>query len=130
MNIMLCRIQSILEVQFVGETVEESERYIAYKLQNFISDAGGLLGLFMGCSLISIVEIFYFFINLAINFLFKNPKVKSLNAKHDHEELNCALKKLSDLEKIIHEEIENLQIIKSTRVEKFEKSDLILEEIY
>ena len=67
---------SILEVQFVGEAVEEVEHYIAYKLQNFISDVGGLLGLFMGGSLISVVEIFYFLVKSIINFFKPKSSVR------------------------------------------------------
>ncbi|KAG5674934.1 hypothetical protein PVAND_004878 [Polypedilum vanderplanki] len=33
--------------------------YVGYKLENFIAEIGGLLGLFMGSSLLSIVEMFY-----------------------------------------------------------------------
>lgn len=35
---------------------------MAYKLQNFLAETGGLLALFIGASLLSIVEIFYFLI--------------------------------------------------------------------
>lgn len=35
---------------------EEQEHFVAYGLQNFIADAGGLLGLFMGYSFLSIAE--------------------------------------------------------------------------
>lgn len=47
-------------MEYFSESVEEVEKFVGYKIQNFIADIGGLLGLFMGCSLISIVEIFYF----------------------------------------------------------------------
>jgi amiloride-sensitive sodium channel len=40
-------------------TVEEQENYLAYTLQNFVADFGGLVGLFLGFSVLSLVEIIY-----------------------------------------------------------------------
>lgn len=36
--------------------IEEHEYYVAYSLQHFIADAGGLVSLFMGYSFITIAE--------------------------------------------------------------------------
>ena len=69
-----------------SEFVEEVENYVSYKLQSckeysvneleltpclVIADLGGLLGLFLGCSLISIVEMFYYMISGLQNTLMK-----------------------------------------------------------
>lgn len=44
------------------KTVRQEFKYFSNNFLNFpvIADFGGLLGLFLGCSLISIIEIFYF----------------------------------------------------------------------
>ena len=69
-----------------SEFVEEVENYVSYKLQSckeysiidleltpclVIADLGGLLGLFLGCSLISIVEMFYYLTGGLLNILMK-----------------------------------------------------------
>jgi len=46
-------------VHFDDFLVTEKERYSAYNLHQFIADCGGLIGLFTGCSILSIMEIFY-----------------------------------------------------------------------
>ncbi|XP_070508797.1 pickpocket protein 28-like [Chironomus tepperi] len=46
-------------VEFEDFLIESRESYLGYKIQHLISDFGGLLALFLGCSLISIIEIFY-----------------------------------------------------------------------
>ena len=69
-----------------SEFVEEVENYVSYKLQSckeyslndlvltpclVIADLGGLLGLFLGCSLISIVEMFYYAVTGLLSSLFR-----------------------------------------------------------
>mgnify|MGYP003406654927 FL=1 len=128
-------MQAVLDVQFVGETVEETEHYVAYKLQNFISDAGGLLGLFMGCSLISIVEILYFIVQSIINLLFKRRKVETINLQRDrndlhsivsamNEEMRSGFKKLNDLEeniKKINQKYDAMHRATNHRLENLER---------
>jgi len=58
-------------VIFEDFLILEKQRYSAYNLQQFIADCGGLLGLFMGCSLLSIVEIFY---HVTLNFMANRKK--------------------------------------------------------
>lgn len=49
------RFQNIKETQFIT-----SKRSELYGLTDFIANCGGLLGLFIGVSTLSIVEIFYY----------------------------------------------------------------------
>ncbi|CAG9808682.1 unnamed protein product [Chironomus riparius] len=51
---------SYFYVNFNDHEVQIHETYVAYKVQNFIADLGGLLGLFLGCSLLSMIEVLYF----------------------------------------------------------------------
>ena len=44
------------------------KRDVEMTLSSFLGNAGGLLGLFMGFSLISLIEGFYHFINIFINY--------------------------------------------------------------
>ncbi|KAG5667655.1 hypothetical protein PVAND_015629 [Polypedilum vanderplanki] len=50
-----------LFIGFKDHIVTEYETFVAYKLQNLIADIGGLLGLFLGCSVLSLIEIIYYF---------------------------------------------------------------------
>lgn len=82
---------SNLVVTFTSETIEEVEKFITYKLQNFIADIGGLLGLFMGCSLISIVEIFFFISHAIFSKSSENTKMQEkstleIRVDRNHEE--------------------------------------------
>ncbi|XP_070496595.1 pickpocket protein 28-like [Chironomus tepperi] len=48
-----------IKIIFEEFLIDEQTNFVAYKLENFIAECGGLLGLFMGCSMLSIVELFY-----------------------------------------------------------------------
>jgi acid-sensing ion channel, other len=50
-----------LSLMFKEEQFFASKRSELYGQTDFIANCGGLLGLFMGVSLLSIVEVFYFF---------------------------------------------------------------------
>lgn len=41
---------------FANSQILETTNYVTYKLQNFVSDIGGLVGLFLGLSLLSVFE--------------------------------------------------------------------------
>jgi hypothetical protein len=47
------------EVTFDDYQVPVTHTILTYELMQFIADVGGLLGLFMGCSLLSIVEVLF-----------------------------------------------------------------------
>lgn len=76
-DLFFCSVTtSRLAIRFNDHTIQEQENFVGYKLQNFIgkkknysnfilkfvilADFGGLLGLFMGCSLLSIVELIFY----------------------------------------------------------------------
>jgi acid-sensing ion channel, other len=46
-------------------------RYASYEFVNFISHIGGILGLFLGVSILTAVEVFYFFVIRSINSLLR-----------------------------------------------------------
>ncbi|KAG5676491.1 hypothetical protein PVAND_006322 [Polypedilum vanderplanki] len=71
-NLDETNIYSRMAIRFNEHSIEEQENFVAYKLQNFIADFGGLLGLFMGCSLLSIVELIFHCIRACINKRGKN----------------------------------------------------------
>jgi Amiloride-sensitive sodium channel len=50
-----------LSFAFGDDQYTALRRYASYELVSFISDVGGLLGLFLGVSIMSAIEIFYFF---------------------------------------------------------------------
>ncbi|KAL7045139.1 hypothetical protein ACKWTF_002156 [Chironomus riparius] len=76
-----------IKVIFEEFLIDEQTSFVAYKLENFIAECGGLLGLFMGCSMLSIVELFYL--------CFKKITEKRnqhLNTKRKEIRKNCFLK--------------------------------------
>ena len=48
-----------IELKFKGIQATENVNYVGYNLQSAVADFGGLLGLFMGYSLLSFAELFY-----------------------------------------------------------------------
>lgn len=49
----------------------ETTNYVTYKIQNFLSDIGGLVGLFLGLSILSVFEFILVAANLTKKFLLK-----------------------------------------------------------
>ena len=98
-----------------SEFVEEVENYVSYKLQSckeysivdlvltpclVIADLGGLLGLFLGCSLISIVEMFYYLSGGFVGALF-SCFCKSSSRKTPSDEVVSVSSNGSDLKDIL-----------------------------
>lgn len=82
---------------FGDEIVEEFENFVTYKLQNFVSDVGGLLGLFMGCSLLSIMEIIFLLANILITSIKKisrTEQVKSVREEFNDEKLEVRMRRI------------------------------------
>jgi hypothetical protein len=75
-----------LEMSFDEFQVKSSEISVTYQLPNLIAELGGLLGLFMGCSLLSIIELFYFCF-ASIVFIGKRRAAK----KSEEKEVRCVL---------------------------------------
>ena len=87
----MCHFSSALYaeigIKFNDILIEEQDFFVGYKLQNFIADTGGLLGLFMGCSILSIVELIYYLIKgIYMNYIKYKNKIKKINSlkKIDH----------------------------------------------
>lgn len=76
-----------------------SSQYLFYSR----ADIGGLLGLFLGCSILSIIEIIYFIFKSSILKIFLTTKVKNENS------LNAIyLEAIFNIEKLDHR-LENLE---------------------
>ena len=111
-----------------ADSVEEIERFLTYTLENcetfkasklnklsisfvVVSEIGGLLGLFLGCSLLSIVEVFCFLFSSTIRAIInrKPRQVKKVASAEEvlrnwlmkrdekHKELFARVKKLEEL---------------------------------
>jgi amiloride-sensitive sodium channel len=50
-------VLSQFDFELAKHTIEEHTSYVAYSIQNFVADCGGLIGLFLGFSLLSIFEL-------------------------------------------------------------------------
>jgi hypothetical protein len=63
-----------------------------------IADAGGLLGLFLGCSALSIVELFYFFVLFVIKSITKGRRidVDSENSFNNEKDIEQKLKDMKN----------------------------------
>lgn len=90
-------LASAVFIAFGDEIVEEFENFVTYKLQNFVSDVGGLLGLFMGCSLLSIMEIIFLLANILITSFKKisrTEQVKSVREEFNDEKLEQRMRRI------------------------------------
>lgn len=90
-------LASAVFIAFGDEIVEEFENFVTYKLQNFVSDVGGLLGLFMGCSLLSIMEIIFLLANILITSFKKinrTEQVKSVREEFNDEKLEVRMRRI------------------------------------
>jgi hypothetical protein len=50
-------LTTVIAAKYAGHEAEEHTSYVAYTIQNFVADCGGLIGLFLGLSLLSIFEL-------------------------------------------------------------------------
>jgi hypothetical protein len=125
-------VVSYLQVMHLPNTIEETENFITYKITNckhftnfsfseplnlfckfsVISDFGGLLGLFMGCSLISIVETFYFITNGFFDIL-RRRKTSPENEKSSNAKWAQKVESKSLLEELKNEMTQLKKEIKS-----------------
>lgn len=51
---------SQLTLKFEESLIVEEEVFVSYGFREFLTDVGGLLGLFLGCSMLSLMELIYF----------------------------------------------------------------------
>jgi hypothetical protein len=56
-----------LKFQFDSSKIIQEEIRVSFGLQDFLTNVGGFLGLYLGCSVISIFEVFYFLFKLLFN---------------------------------------------------------------
>jgi hypothetical protein len=47
------------EVNIGTAEIEEQENYATYTLENFVADLGGIIGLFLGFSILSLIELIF-----------------------------------------------------------------------
>jgi Amiloride-sensitive sodium channel len=65
---------SSMTIYFADDEFIVLRRYASYELVNFVSHIGGLLGLFLGVSVLTAVEVFYFFVIRLLNNLWWNER--------------------------------------------------------
>lgn len=71
------------------------KRYTSYESISFISDVGGLLGLFVGVSFMSVIEVFYFlFIRFTVEFVKHVKQRRSKSVKKGAVDISATLKEL------------------------------------
>jgi uncharacterized membrane protein len=80
--------------------ITQTEIHLAFGFQEFLTNVGGFLGLYVGCSLISIFEIFYFFFMILHQKLAKRKdrvgpievkikKIEAIDKTKSHFENDC-----------------------------------------
>lgn len=75
-----------VEISFDQFQIKTNENYVAYKLQNLIAEFGGLLGLFMGCSVLSLIELLYFCFT-SIIVMNRKQQFKGRKKKKKHQQI-------------------------------------------
>lgn len=68
--------KSGIQIAFGDSQIMETTNYVTYKIQNFVSDIGGLAGLFLGFSLLSLFELILKVFAGIRSFIRKSPSVK------------------------------------------------------
>ena len=117
-------LASAIFFTFGDEIVEEFENFVTYKLQNFVSDVGGLLGLFLGCSLLSIMEILFLFGSIIISTIKKisrTEQVKPVGGECNDEKLE---ERMSRLERQMFEVKNSLKILEESNKSPLRVEDL------
>lgn len=114
-------VQSNFEVLFKENFVFPTLRTSKYQLVEFVSSIGGILGLFVGCSLLSVIEFFYYFgIHLVLNQINKAKKVSSIEIE-SLENIQSKLKSTSKSQIIINflrEYLENSTVHSAPHIAK------------
>jgi hypothetical protein len=55
----LSEYRTIFNLRVEDSMIEEQENYAVYNLENFIADLGGIIGLFLGFSILSLIELIF-----------------------------------------------------------------------
>ena len=50
-------MHAVINVIFADSQIEKTSNYVTYEMENFIFDIGGLIGLFLGSSILSVLEL-------------------------------------------------------------------------
>ena len=104
------------------------ESLISLYIFTVVSDVGGLLGLFIGCSLLSIVEIIYFLLAALFRFAFKkcsNPKISTVQKNPNQEVIDLFLELRKNDNSRLDQRVS--EIIK--RIDKLEADKLVLSDL-
>ncbi|KAG5683736.1 hypothetical protein PVAND_013001 [Polypedilum vanderplanki] len=120
---------SFFSIRSRNHVIDEYENFAAYRLQNFVADFGGLLGLFLGCSIISLVELIYF----CINGIYKKIKHQDIKLSNKARDIKIVKPKLQQFPKNIipkaeQQKIEFIRALNPTNLD-FYIQKRILEEI-
>lgn len=94
---------TIFRILWDDSQISETTNYVTYKVQNFISDIGGLVGLFLGISLLSLFEFalkFLAIIKGCLKKLFNQEKTESKKLAFSNE-IDPNILKLNEIRKIL-----------------------------
>ncbi|KAG5680507.1 hypothetical protein PVAND_010014 [Polypedilum vanderplanki] len=101
---------SYLAFIFENIFITEEESYAPYAIQNFIADIGGLLGLFIGCSILSIFEfVFYIVYKTTDNIKIFKDKMKFVD---DNKGIIIVKPFQNHTDSVMHEKLQNEHIDK------------------
>jgi hypothetical protein len=75
--------------------ITQTEIYLSFGFKEFLTNVGGFLGLYVGCSVISIFEIFYFIFKIFCQKLMRKNQVKKINFNQNQ---GLTLAEIFDLE--------------------------------
>jgi acid-sensing ion channel, other len=64
----------VLNFRFKDNEFVQQRRYQPFTFVEFLAQSGGLLGLFVGASALSVVELFYFFLMRNVSNLIRETK--------------------------------------------------------
>lgn len=88
------------QIAFGDSQILESTNYVTYKVQNFVSDIGGLAGLFLGFSLLSLFEIVLKSVAIFKNFIRKSTCLKVNKSTSTQKQTKKSRKRKSNKRRI------------------------------
>jgi len=104
-------MHALINVIFADSQIEKTSNYVTYKMENFIFDIGSLIGLFLGSSILSVLELL-----VSICKTIKNrckKAIKWLQLRMNHSSNSMELQQVQRFETVLEFPFEEITSVDS-----------------